>query len=94
MQALSNGGEITVKPSREVIEENKCICIRVSDTGDGIPEAIKDQIFDSFLTNRPQGTGLGLSIVKRILKSHGGDIVVEETSKNGTTMKIWIPAAQ
>ena len=46
----------------------------MSDTGTGIPEDLRAQIFDSFLPARTDGTGLGLTISKRILRSHDGDL--------------------
>jgi nitrogen fixation/metabolism regulation signal transduction histidine kinase len=48
--------------------------LEVSDTGSGIPDAIRGRIFDSFLSGRPDGTGLGLAIAKRVLLRHHGDI--------------------
>jgi signal transduction histidine kinase len=63
----------------------------VTDTGAGIPEALREKIFDSFLSGRPDGTGLGLSIAKRILRSHHGDIELVASSPAGTTMRILLP---
>ena len=57
----------------------------------GIPESIQKRIFDSFLTDKPEGTGLGLSIVKRILRSHRGDVSVTESSEQGSTLRIELP---
>ena len=65
--------------------------IRTTDSGTGIPDAIKDRIFDSFLSGRPDGTGLGLAIAKRVLQSHHGDIVLESTGPEGTTFLITLP---
>ena len=62
--------------------------------GHGIPEAIRDRIFDSFLSTRPDGTGLGLAIVERILRSHHGAITVLATSGRGTTMRVTLPLAK
>ncbi|MCB1121789.1 MAG: histidine kinase, partial [Verrucomicrobiae bacterium] len=90
-EAMPEGGDITFRCYPDQINGMNYGCIEISDTGMGIEETIKDKIFDSFLTGRPDGTGLGLSIVKRILKSHRGDIVVKQTGPEGTTMKLWIP---
>lgn len=90
-EAMTNGGEITFRCYREEIKGLHYGCIELSDTGAGIEDGIKDNIFDSFLTGRPDGTGLGLSIVKRILKSHRGDVEVKHTGPGGTTMKLWLP---
>ncbi len=90
-EAISESGAITFRCGRESINNQACACIEIEDTGSGITSDFKDKIFDSFLTGRPGGTGLGLSIVKRILRSHRGDIEVKETSPDGTTMKLWVP---
>ena len=57
---------------------NDKIEIRVSDNGNGIPDSIKEKIFQPFFTTKPtgQGTGLGLSLSYDIVKSHGGEIRV------------------
>jgi signal transduction histidine kinase len=68
--------------------------IELADTGHGVPAAIRDRIFDSFLSGRPDGTGLGLAIAKRILVSHHGDIALHATSAAGTTMRLTLPLAR
>lgn len=91
IQAMPSGGEIKFKCYTEKIDGISRACIDIKDTGGGIEEHLKDEIFDSFLTGHEGGTGLGLSIVKRILKSHQGDIQLAETSPTGTRMKLWLP---
>lgn len=90
-QSMQLGGRIDLTSSIELAHRQKRAVIRIKDTGSGIDPAIHEKIFDSFLTGRPDGTGLGLSIVKRILKSHGGSISVDESSSSGTTMRIELP---
>ncbi|HSL85819.1 MAG TPA: HAMP domain-containing sensor histidine kinase, partial [Bacteroidales bacterium] len=67
--------------------------IRVSDNGPGIPDAIKDKIFQPFFTTKPtgQGTGLGLSLSYDIVKAHGGEIKVESEEGKGTTFILLLP---
>jgi len=91
VQAMPDGGELAVCLSKEMSEDTEIGVIRVHDTGSGIPEGIREKIFDSFLTGKATGTGLGLNISKRILKSHNGDIEVEDSSAAGTTVKLWMP---
>ena len=64
--------------------------IRVQDNGSGIPDKIKDKIFQPFFTTKPtgQGTGLGLSLSYDIVKAHGGEIKVESKEGEGTTFII------
>jgi signal transduction histidine kinase len=59
--------------------------ISISDNGSGIPDAIKDKIFQPFFTTKPsgQGTGLGLSLSYDIVKAHGGEIRVESREGEG-----------
>jgi two-component system, NtrC family, sensor kinase len=66
--------------------------ISISDNGPGIPEAIKDKIFQPFFTTKPtgQGTGLGLSLSYDIVKAHGGNLEFE-TTNYGTNFVIILP---
>jgi len=72
---------------------NGKIQIIVSDNGNGIPESIKEKIFQPFFTTKPtgQGTGLGLSLAYDIVKTHGGEIKVETKEGEGTTFIIKLP---
>jgi signal transduction histidine kinase len=60
--------------------------ISVYDNGPGIPDSIKDKIFQPFFTTKPtgSGTGLGLSLSYDIVKAHGGEIKVESKEGEGT----------
>ncbi len=66
--------------------------IRIKDNGNGIPESIKDKIFQPFFTTKPtgQGTGLGLSLAYDIIKAHGGTIELEKRD-TGTQFLITLP---
>lgn len=70
------------------------IQISVEDNGSGIPEHIKDKIFQPFFTTKPtgEGTGLGLSLSYDIVKAHGGELSLETELGRGTTFHIVIPA--
>ncbi len=67
--------------------------IRITDNGNGIPDKIKDKIFQPFFTTKPtgQGTGLGLSLSYDIVKAHGGELKVETKEGEGSTFMITIP---
>ena len=74
------------------VTEGACM-ISVSDNGPGIPEKIKDKIFQPFFTTKSagEGTGLGLSLSYDIVKAHGGEINVESKEREGTEFIIQIP---
>ncbi len=66
--------------------------IRVEDNGPGIADAIRDRLFEPFVSHgKENGTGMGLTVVQKILQDHGGDVVVERTSASGTTFRATIP---
>lgn len=92
-EAMPHGGQLSISARVERDGERTFNAIYVEDTGTGIPEGIAGKIFESFLTGKAEGTGLGLSIVKRILRSHHGDIHVARTGSGGTTMRVELPLA-
>jgi signal transduction histidine kinase len=69
------------------------IQISVQDNGLGIPESIKDKIFQPFFTTKPtgQGTGLGLSLSYDIIKAHGGTLEVSSAEGEGTIFTVRLP---
>lgn len=70
------------------------VSIRVSDTGDGIPDAVMDQIFEPFVTSRgAEGTGLGLATVWGLVTQIGGEVEVLRTGPEGTTFEVRLPPA-
>lgn len=71
------------------------VLITISDNGPGIPDAIKDKIFQPFFTTKDtgKGTGLGLSLAYDIVKGHGGEITVETNENEGASFTIKIPIA-
>ena len=78
----------------EVRSKKDAFEIRVIDEGSGVPENIRDRVFDPFVSSgKPNGTGLGLAIVSKIVSDHGGTVVVERTSQSGTVMLVKLPRA-
>jgi signal transduction histidine kinase len=68
------------------------VVLTVSDSGPGIPEALRERIFEPFFTTRPdgRGTGLGLAIARRIVEEHGGVVTVADRA-GGTTVVVRLP---
>lgn len=93
-EAMPDGGTLTIYSIVEESPDEERLAVYFTDTGSGIPENIQEKIFESFLTDKPEGTGLGLSIVKRIMRTHHGDISVANSSSLGTTLRIELPMAQ
>jgi PAS domain S-box-containing protein len=89
VQAMPDGGKLTmighVKPEGRV-----SICVQ--DTGVGISDAIKNQIFTPLFTTKPRGQGFGLAVCKRVIEAHGGTISFESTAGKGTKFSIQFPA--
>jgi len=71
--------------------------VRIEDTGPGIPNDLREQIFNPFVTTKKTGVGLGLSIVSRIIDGHHGTIRVEngreEGPRRGAAFVIFLPAS-
>jgi two-component system CheB/CheR fusion protein len=84
----------TLKATAGTIEPGDYFCLRVSDTGSGIPPQVMARMFEPFFTTKPsgEGTGLGLSIVLGIVLAHGGAINVRTKVRRGTTFEVYLPA--
>ncbi len=87
LEAMPQGGAITVSAA-ESGEFNEIV---IADTGPGIPEEIRQKIFNLYFTTKPTGTGLGLSIVHQIISEHGGEISFTPESTRGASVRILIP---
>ncbi|MBW2701912.1 MAG: PAS domain-containing protein [Deltaproteobacteria bacterium] len=76
-------------------QEKSLVCVRVMDTGCGIPSDERDHIFDAFFTTKPPGvgTGLGLSISLQIIEEYGGQIEVESLPDKGSAFTVRLPIA-
>lgn len=68
------------------------VMLVVRDDGPGIPESVRERLFEPFVTGRPGGSGLGLAIVQRAVEAHRGVILVDTTAGSGTTFSVFLPA--
>lgn len=75
------------------VKKGNLVTINVEDNGIGIPDAIKEKIFQPFFTTKPtgQGTGLGLSLSYDIVKAHGGTLTMSSVQTKGTNFQITLP---
>jgi signal transduction histidine kinase len=89
VDAIVEGGEITVKTSHD--QKEKTVAIEMRDTGKGIPEELMEKIFQPFFTSKGKGTGLGLAVSKRIVEEHGGTIEVANQASGGVAFNIVLP---
>lgn len=91
-EAMEHGGAITLREEEAFVQPlNRVAVIRVSDGGPGIPESIRQKIFQPFFTTKPEGTGLGLAIASRIVEEHGGWLDFTSREGEGTTFVITLP---
>src|SRR5882762_5610516 len=69
--------------------------VRVADNGRGIPDLVRDRLFEPFVSHgKENGTGLGLTVVQKIVQDHGGDVIVESTSSQGTVFLVVLPGTR
>ncbi len=89
-QAIPDAGTITIRTEKA----GEFIAVKISDTGCGIPDDVKEKMFQPFFTTKgaEEGTGLGLSITYDIVKKHGGEIRVESQVGKGTTFTVLLPS--
>ena len=88
-EAMPKGGTLFVRTRKE----DDRVLIQIEDTGIGIPEEIRDKIFEAFFTTKQKvkGVGLGLSVCYGIVKDHSGEIKVESKEEKGTVFTISLP---
>ena len=102
--AMPQGGTLTIEtttveadpavgPGTPGIAAGGCVVLTVTDTGSGMPEAVKVHLFEPFFTTKEpgKGTGLGLATIHRIIKQSGGEIACESEMGRGTTFTISLP---
>lgn len=87
-EAMPSGGNLYF--ATQIVDD--AIEISIRDTGLGVPDSIKDRIFEPFMSHgKKQGTGLGLAITEKIIKDHRGTITVESNLGEGSTFIISLP---
>jgi CheY-like chemotaxis protein/anti-sigma regulatory factor (Ser/Thr protein kinase) len=91
LDAMPQGGHLRIT----TFQEDSLITIKVEDNGAGIPQVIRNRIYDPFFTTKgPQSSGLGLSVSYGIITRHQGTITVDSTEGKGTTFIVTLPLSQ
>jgi C4-dicarboxylate-specific signal transduction histidine kinase len=92
MQALKREGEETYHPLVKLSTERDRgkVIVRIEDNGNGIPEDVRDKIFNPFFTTKPpgEGTGLGLSLSYDLIKANNGKLILQNSNSDGTVFEI------
>jgi two-component system nitrogen regulation sensor histidine kinase NtrY len=90
-QALGeNAGSIDVRVSR--FEEDRALGIVITDSGPGIPEELRERVFEPFFSTKSGGSGLGLWLVKKIAEDHKGRVWIEDVQTGGTRVTFMLPS--
>lgn len=84
LQALTDSGKITLT----LRKENKTFLMEVYDSGEKIPEELKEKIFEPFYSTKREGFGLGLYLVKKIMEAHQGKIEIENLKSTGKIFRL------
>jgi len=92
VQAMDQVGEINISTGMD----EGWVCVRLEDSGPGVPEQDRDRIFEPFYTTKKEGegTGLGLTIVRNILSRFGGTITCENRPEGGAAFTVYLPSGE
>jgi signal transduction histidine kinase len=90
-EEMKEGGTIMIEERLFGQRPHQFAVLSLSDSGPGIPDELKEKVFQPFFTTKDEGTGLGLSIASRIIDEHGGRLSLESGSARGATFVITLP---
>jgi signal transduction histidine kinase len=92
MEAMPDGGELTVASRMATADGDERVVVEFSDTGMGMSEEQRHRAFSSLLsTTKSKGSGLGLAIVGKIIEAHGGQVEIAPREDKGTTIRVVLP---
>jgi signal transduction histidine kinase len=87
------GGILRVEVAPSIQNNRNGVTVRLMDTGPGVPEELREEIFNPFVTTKKTGVGLGLSIVSQIMDGHEGSVRVEKSPAGGASFVLFFPLA-
>jgi signal transduction histidine kinase len=90
IQAMPEGGRLTLETA---VQPDGAVSLSVEDTGPGVPDDRRCQIFEPFFTSKATGTGLGLPLAMHIIRDHRGDLDVRNVPGAGARFTVTLPAA-
>jgi signal transduction histidine kinase len=95
IQAQPSGGRLEVRVTRGRDAAHDRAVLTVRDAGPGVPDDLRERIFEAFFTTKREGegTGLGLAICDEIVRRHGGTIVVANGPEGGAEFRVLLPLA-
>ncbi len=91
IDAISLAGMTDGRIEIRVRKEDSDLLVAVWDNGPGVPEPLRERLFESFFTTKPKGVGLGLSICKTIAGAHGGNLQYAQPAKGGSEFTLSLP---
>jgi two-component system cell cycle sensor histidine kinase/response regulator CckA len=91
--AMPTGGSLTIETANIETDQGEFVELRISDTGVGMSDAEREQLFDPFYTTKESGTGLGLATVYGVVEQSGGTIEVDSAPSLGSSFRICLPRA-
>ncbi len=90
MEAMPEGGTLAVRVTEGRWADERSVVVEVTDTGPGVPENLRDKIFDPYFTTKAAGTGMGLAICEKIVRQHHGHLALGPPA-SGTTFEVTLP---
>ncbi|MGE5324485.1 MAG: two-component system sensor histidine kinase NtrB [Actinomycetota bacterium] len=93
-EAMNGEGQLTIRtyPVIKSAESAPEVAVEIADTGPGVPEEMREQIFNPFFTTKNSGVGLGLAIVSKIVDAHGGTVKLVSAPGQGACFRVTLPA--
>ena len=89
-QNAVEAGAKQVRVTAKAVDDG--VAIEIADDGPGLPPAVRDKLFQPFAaSSKAGGTGLGLAIAHDLVRAHGGNLTLVESSSEGTVFRVWLP---